>query len=430
MHPIHFESYILWFLVSSSILIHATTGVDSYSTDEKRFNSKEKRNGEENKIFLWKIERNTPSYLFGTMHVPYFQVWDPIQDEVMKVFNISQELFLEIDMELQQNKRELAKCVLLPNGGMVSDIVTPGVHTKLQNYLAYLRNKIDNWLAQEKKDEKFTADKIYNNIFNNWERKRLIWTMNAMLDVTKDSIKFIEYDSMDNHLYQLAKMQGKSVGSVENVIDVCNIFNDVSSEHLLFFITELLELQHDAILDVSTRWKVNMRSEYQTGNLSSGTLFQNSRYFTQYLEDTRTLDDDSIIFGRRSNQVKEHPEVEELTSYFRTNLILERNENMANKVIQILDDNPNTSFFFAFGAGHFIGNNGIVNIMKRRGYKVTRLPESPTHINTMDVSQETASYSTQNVDSGTMKSCVENYMLLRYINIFVFSLLFITFMNK
>ena len=60
MYPIlHFESYILWFLVSSSILIHATTGVDSYSTDEKRFNSKEKRNGEENKIFLWKIERDT-----------------------------------------------------------------------------------------------------------------------------------------------------------------------------------------------------------------------------------------------------------------------------------------------------------------------------------------------------------------------------------
>ena len=42
-----------------------------------------------------------------------------------------------------------------------------------------------------------------------------------------------------------------------------------------------------------------------------------------------------------------------IDDYFRQELIYRRNERMAQRVSQLIDQNPNNSFFFAFGAGKF-----------------------------------------------------------------------------
>lgn len=42
---------------------------------------------------------------------------------------------------------------------------------------------------------------------------------------------------------------------------------------------------------------------------------------------------------------------QEIDSYFRQELIYKRNERMGKRVKALLEDNPDKSFFFAFGAG-------------------------------------------------------------------------------
>ena len=42
---------------------------------------------------------------------------------------------------------------------------------------------------------------------------------------------------------------------------------------------------------------------------------------------------------------------QEMDNYFQTELLYKRNEIMAERITNILHDNPNESFFFAFGAG-------------------------------------------------------------------------------
>ena len=42
---------------------------------------------------------------------------------------------------------------------------------------------------------------------------------------------------------------------------------------------------------------------------------------------------------------------QEMDNYFQTELLYKRNEIMAERITNILSDNPNESFFFAFGAG-------------------------------------------------------------------------------
>ena len=43
---------------------------------------------------------------------------------------------------------------------------------------------------------------------------------------------------------------------------------------------------------------------------------------------------------------------------------------MAGRVIELLLNNPGSSFFFAFGAGHFVGDNTIIDVVRKAGFVV------------------------------------------------------------
>ena len=63
-----------------------------------------------------------------------------------------------------------------------------------------------------------------------------------------------------------------------------------------------------------------------------------------------------------------------INGYFRQEMIEVRNKRMATKVIDLMNQNPDTPFFFAFGTFHFVGtNNTIVDYVKAAGFNVTRI---------------------------------------------------------
>jgi len=45
-------------------------------------------------------------------------------------------------------------------------------------------------------------------------------------------------------------------------------------------------------------------------------------------------------------------------------------------VIELLLNNPGQSFFFAFGAGHFVGEHTILEVVKKAGFKVDQVKVS------------------------------------------------------
>ena len=52
-------------------------------------------------------------------------------------------------------------------------------------------------------------------------------------------------------------------------------------------------------------------------------------------------------------------------------LILERNRNMASKIDDFL--RTKETYFVIVGAGHLVGDQGIIEILKRKGYLVEQL---------------------------------------------------------
>ena len=51
-------------------------------------------------------------------------------------------------------------------------------------------------------------------------------------------------------------------------------------------------------------------------------------------------------------------------------LLTDRNEAMANRIIQIHEENP---ALITFGAGHLAGQKGVLKLLKSKGYKIIAL---------------------------------------------------------
>ena len=58
--------------------------------------------------------------------------------------------------------------------------------------------------------------------------------------------------------------------------------------------------------------------------------------------------------------------------YFQKELIEARNKRMAARMIDLLVNRPDT-YFFAFGAGHFLGKNSVIDYLEQAGFTVDHI---------------------------------------------------------
>uniref|UniRef100_H0VJX9 Metalloprotease TIKI n=1 Tax=Cavia porcellus TaxID=10141 RepID=H0VJX9_CAVPO len=92
----------------------------------------------------------------------------------------------------------------------------------------------------------------------------------------------------------------------------------------------------------------------------------------------------AVIFNHDTSQLPNflnttlppHEQVtaQEIDSYFRQELIYKRNERMGKRVMTLLRENEDKICFFAFGAGHFLGNNTVIDVLRQAGLEVDHTP--------------------------------------------------------
>ncbi|KAJ8278572.1 hypothetical protein GJAV_G00089040 [Gymnothorax javanicus] len=84
--------------------------------------------------FLWAVRRDpssTPSYLFGTIHVPYTRVWDFIPESSKRAFRGSNSVYFELDLTDPQTISRLTSCQLLPQGESLQSLLPPDLYRRL-----------------------------------------------------------------------------------------------------------------------------------------------------------------------------------------------------------------------------------------------------------------------------------------------------------
>ncbi|XP_044141584.1 metalloprotease TIKI1 [Bufo gargarizans] len=312
--------------------------------------------------FLWTIKRDPPAYLFGTIHVPYTRVWDFIPENSKKAFQQSNIVYFELDLTDPYTISALTSCQMLPQGENLQSVLPRDIYRRLKRHLEYVKLMMPSWMTPDQRGKGLYADYLFNAIAGNWERKRPVWVMLMVNSLTEVDIKSRGVPVLDLYLAQEAERLKKITGAVEKVEEQCHPLNGLSLSQVIFALNQTL-LQQESLR------AGGLQAPYTTEDL---------------IKHYNCGDLNAIIFNHDSSQVPnfinatlpphEQTTAQEIDSYFRQELIYKRNERMGKRVKDLLEEFPQKSFFFAFGAGHFMGNNTVIDVLKRYGYDVHHTP--------------------------------------------------------
>lgn len=310
--------------------------------------------------FLWVMERSPPVYFFGTIHVPYTKVWNYVPLNSKQAFYTSENIYFELDLTDSVTLTTLARCQILPNRIMLKDVVPRTLFKRLKRHLSYIRKKMPDWMAPDQR--RIRPLDLYKALTRNWYKKRPIWIMLLLNVLTEYDTKGRGTSVLDTFLIHETITQGKLVGSIESVEEQCEPLNALNNSQVMVALNQTLVLhekirRNKAKLTYSTR---ELIYHYNCGDLTDILYSQKMSSLTN-LENSS--DSDSFV-------VEQTRKIDE---YFRDELIYKRNKRMSKRVVQLIKKHPKKSFFFAIGAGHFLGNGSIIDILRKKGYNVSHV---------------------------------------------------------
>lgn len=320
--------------------------------------------------FLWTVRRrdpaSPPSYLFGTIHVPYTRVWDFVPASSKRAFLRSTSVFFELDLTDPQTISRLTSCQLLPHGESLQSLLPGDLYRRLKRHLDYVKHMMPLWMTADQRGRGLYADYLFNAIAGNWERKRPVWVMLMVNSLTEWDVRSRGSPVLDLFLAQEAERLGKRTGAVERVEEQCHPLNGLNFSQVLFALNQTL-LQHEGVRAGSLQGSYTTEDlirHYNCGDLGAIIFNHDTSQLPHFINSSLPDHDRSTA--------------QQIDSYFRQELIYKRNQRMASRVSALMQRSPAQTFFFAFGAGHFLGNHSVLDLLRQEGYEVEHtLPGEP-----------------------------------------------------
>lgn len=272
------------------------------------------------KPFLWRIDGAKPSYVFGTIHLagPRETKLAPATE---KAVNEADALFCEIPMDLASQMK--AAGGLMSKGKPLREVLPKDLYERTETELKQINPALTLEPLQQ---------------FH-------VWALTMMLPMLEEQLKNPAAKALDSQLYERAQSAGKEVGGLETLGEQIAALGGFSMEDQLALLRSTLDEMEKARRE--KRSPVNeLREAYLSGELKALDEKMN--------EMTKELD-------------------AALVKRFLGKLITERNRRMAERIAAKLKANPGRSFFFAIGAGHLNGDEGVLKLLEKTGLKVERV---------------------------------------------------------
>uniref|UniRef100_A0A5S6QDP6 Metalloprotease TIKI homolog n=1 Tax=Trichuris muris TaxID=70415 RepID=A0A5S6QDP6_TRIMR len=319
--------------------------------------------------FLWRIKRRPPSYFFGTIHVPYTEVWEYVNPTVKAAFYRADTVFLELDLNNPKTVQSLVRCQYLPEGEQLIDHLPPALFDRLKQHMDFVRQELPRWTSTDQYGPDATyADQLFYSITGNWERKRPIWIMFLLNSLNPRSIENRGIPVLDLYLAQQAFISSKPLGAIETPYEQCQPLNSLRNQQVVHALNQTL-YANERLLTKHDRLKL----QTPVSDVISRTYDLVKHYICGSLDET-IFTYDSVQLVEKGNLMNQNEldedEDSNINAYFRQELIQKRNNRMAKRVVFLLEKHPRKSFFFAFGAGHFLGKNSVIDLVRESGYDV------------------------------------------------------------
>jgi uncharacterized protein YbaP (TraB family) len=271
-----------------------------------------------NDPFLWMIEGDNPSYLYGSIHLGNKDILT-LPDIVIEAIDDADILYWEVELDTETQARS-AELSLLSGAETLSDLLPQDVIDRLDLYLAPIG--------------------IDHTAFSQYK----IWTVASSLALLDEIQDLLEYGSLDEYIWNLALSKDKETGEIESVEEQIGIFDSFTISEQIGLLNNTLESleEYDSIGQSITE---EMKTAYLLGDL-------------EILQDLSLSDYD---------------ETDHIDVKLRNRLITDRNYNMTQRISELITDNPETQYFFTIGAGHFYGDDGLLSLLEDEGFTITRV---------------------------------------------------------
>jgi uncharacterized protein YbaP (TraB family) len=261
---------------------------------------------------LWKVEgRTNQVYLFGTIHLSSTNFF-PLHKEIEDAYAHSQIVMCETDV-LELSNEELSKIFergKYPAGDSLKNHVSKEVYAKVQSYL-------------ERAGAKGTQ-------FDS------LMPCMAAFGVVIDAAKGFGFDvskSVDQYFFARAKDDKKQIVALESYDSTFSRLAGLSEKAQETLLQESLrEAESTTIIPaIAAAWK-------------NGDTNEVEKYLVEHL--------------------RKNPELGQ-------KILRERNMNWIDKIEKVIEGGTNA--FIAVGAGHLVGKESLIDLLSKRGFRVTQM---------------------------------------------------------
>ncbi len=274
--------------------------------------------------YLWRVDGpglgGKSSYLFGTIHSAHPEL-NRLPDTVVSSFLQADAFYGELDMS-PTAMLLAAQIFIASDGGSLLNDLSAQRQARINRVLANIHPSLSlTPMAQLK-----------------------LWALTATLPILEDQIRHGNQMAMDMRLFQQAQQSGKQVGGLETIDEQAMVFESFNETDNLKMLDSTLEYmekaqkQHRPIMEETYQ-------AYKTG--------------------------DPATFDRLLKQQMTLPQP--LLNNLLDRLLTERNQRMAKRINELLQNQSSKSFFFAVGAAHYSSNGGIQQLLEEMGYIVSRV---------------------------------------------------------
>jgi hypothetical protein len=268
------------------------------------------------RLFLLEREGTPPSWLFGTMHSSAPEIL-ALPPEVKVALGRSRVVVGELDMA-KEDLGSIFLSTLLPAGQTLADLLAPDLHRRAIAALeilgmpAYLTNRFQPWMAA------------------------------VVLSFDKEELERQRRgeEALDDWLQRLARERGKEIVGLETADEQLAIFQDLPLAWQIEYLQMALDFPELVGGGTGT-----IKALYLAGDYSGMWDY----YATAMSGDLDT----------------------EFTRYFTQTAIVDRNLRMAERLEPILEQG---GVFVAVGALHLPGPDGLFELLRAQGYRISALP--------------------------------------------------------
>lgn len=263
-------------------------------------------NAQEEKSLLWKISGNGLSQPSYLFGTIHITCDATLDENVLKALDETSQLYLEIDMDDPELQVKTMQGMMMKGGKKISTMVTPEQYNVLNTL--FLENI-------------GMSVKMLDNFKPSFVEMMLL---PSMLDCPMQSI--------ENELLKVTKEQNEEVYGLETIESQMEIFDAIPYEEQA---ENLAELAKEGITKNKEMYK-QMIAIYDSKDLNAIAEFMKEEENAMY---------------------EEHSDI----------LLDNRNKSWIEKIEKAAKDNPT---FFGVGAAHLPGENGVINLLRKQGYKV------------------------------------------------------------